>query len=135
MTTGSFAGKTVKTLDDGLRVFEKRELGSAVRFQPPPGFEIRLGAVFEVDGREWIEAALPDGTSGYVLGSSARSHTAPVTAAKAGTSPVTEAVGPAARAASKHPSTAFIPECLSPGRNWLGKNISGFDRYRFWGCH
>jgi hypothetical protein len=71
----SLAARKVRTLDGALCVFEDRDWNSAVIFQPPHGSEIQLGAVTEVHGREWIEAALPDGLSGYVLGASIRSHT------------------------------------------------------------
>jgi len=72
--SGSLEGRKLQTLDDALRVFEDRDLNSAVRSQLPRGAEIQLGAASEVDGREWIEAALQDGITGYVLGASARSH-------------------------------------------------------------
>jgi hypothetical protein len=74
----SLLGRKVRTSDDALRVFQTPDLNAVVRCQVPCGAEIQLGAVLEADGREWIEAALPDGTSGFVLGASMRSHTIPV---------------------------------------------------------
>lgn len=71
-------GQRIRTLDDSLRVFQNHDLNSDVIRQIPQGLEIQLGAATEIDGREWIEANLPDGAVGYVLGSSVRSHTAVV---------------------------------------------------------
>ena len=72
---GSLAGRKVRTLDDTLRVFQDRDLNSPVIGHSRTGVEIQLGAVSEIDGREWVEATLPDGTTGYLVSASARSHT------------------------------------------------------------
>ena len=72
---GSIANRKVRTLDDTLRVFQDRDLNSPVIGHSPEGVEIQLGAVSEIEGREWAEATLPDGTSGYLVSASARSHT------------------------------------------------------------
>jgi hypothetical protein len=71
----SIANRKVRTLDDTLRVFQDRDLNSPVIGQLPNGVEIQLGAVSEIEGREWVEATLPDGTTGYLVSASARSHT------------------------------------------------------------
>jgi hypothetical protein len=72
---GSTKSLTVRTLDDTLLVFEDRDLASAVIRQLAEQEEVQLGVESEYGGQQWIAAALPDGLSGYVLGSSALSHT------------------------------------------------------------
>src|SRR5262245_49657721 len=70
-------GAKVRTFDDTLRMFEDPDLPdfqSAVKFEVPYGTELQLGAATEIEGLEWIEAFLPDGTAGYVLASSVRTH-------------------------------------------------------------
>src|ERR1051326_6078576 len=67
------AGKKVH-VDDVLQVFKSRDLKSDVLSQPGKDTVIQLGVVSDVDGREWIEATLPDGTFGFVLGPSVRSQ-------------------------------------------------------------
>lgn len=74
----SLVGRKVRTTDNALRVFEACDVNSAVRSQLPIEAEIQLGTASEIGGREWIEATLPNGTSGYVVGASLRSHTTPV---------------------------------------------------------
>jgi hypothetical protein len=74
----SLVGIRVKTEDDALRVYEACDFNSGVKAEVPRGAEILLGRTLENDGREWIEATLPEGTSGWVLGPSMRSHTTPV---------------------------------------------------------
>jgi hypothetical protein len=68
--------RTVKTVDDLLQVFHGTDLESGVIYQIPCGAEVQLGAMTEVEGRDWIEVNLQDGIAGYVLGSGVRSHTA-----------------------------------------------------------
>ena len=70
----SLAGCKVRTLDDGLRVFQDHDLNSPVIGQLPKDVEIQLGGVFEIEGREWVEASLLDGTTGYLVCASARNH-------------------------------------------------------------
>jgi hypothetical protein len=71
----SLAGCKVRTLDDALRVFQDHDLTSPVIGQLPKDVEIQLGGVLEIEGREWVEATLSDGTTGYLVSASARSHT------------------------------------------------------------
>lgn len=71
-------GRRVKTLDGTLMLYQGRDLRSSVISRLPAEAEIQLGSRSEVDGREWLEARLPNGTGGYVLGASARSHTVSV---------------------------------------------------------
>jgi hypothetical protein len=68
------AGAKVQTFDNALRIFEDPDFQSAVKFEVPYGAVLQLGATTEIAGRKWIEAILPDGTAGYVLASSVRSH-------------------------------------------------------------
>lgn len=68
------AGRKVRTLDDALLVYQDRDLSSGVVARPPNGTEVQLGSLSELDGREWLEAVLPNGDKGYVLGVSVRSH-------------------------------------------------------------
>jgi hypothetical protein len=72
---GSLQGRKVRTLDDTLRAFQDRDLNSPVIGQLPAGVEIQLGAVSEIEGREWVEATLPDGTAGFLVSASDRRHT------------------------------------------------------------
>jgi len=65
----------VTTTDDSLLVYQARELNSTVIATIPKGQNIRVGAPEEHAGREWLETTLADGSIGYVLGPSARSHT------------------------------------------------------------
>jgi hypothetical protein len=71
----SLAGRRLRTLDDALQVYQSCDFNSPVVAQLPRGAEIQLGAASEFEGREWLEATLLDGSTGYVLGPSARSHT------------------------------------------------------------
>jgi Zn-dependent protease with chaperone function len=71
----TLTGRRLRTLDDTLRVFQDRNFNSTVVAQLPKGADIQLGAASEFEGREWLEAKLADGTTGYVLGPTARSHT------------------------------------------------------------
>ena len=64
----------VMTTDDVLVVYQNRSLGSAP-IQVPKGAEIRLGPSVVHEGREWMDTTLPDGTTGFVLGPTARGHT------------------------------------------------------------
>jgi hypothetical protein len=70
----NLAGRTVKTVDDALTVYSERNLSSA-HIGLDKGVEIQLGKVSDVDGREWVEVTLLDGSGSFVLGSSVRSHT------------------------------------------------------------
>ena len=66
--------KKRKTLDDTLMIFQDRDLNSPIACHPPMGADIQLSSRSEIEGREWLEATLPGGTRGYVLGASARSN-------------------------------------------------------------
>jgi len=68
-------GRRARTIDGAVRVFQDRDLNSAMKSEVPQGVVLHLGVASEVGGREWVEATLPDGTSGYVLGANVRSHT------------------------------------------------------------
>jgi hypothetical protein len=70
----ALAGTRVQTFDNTLRIFEDSDFQSAVKSEVPYGTVLQLGATTEIAGREWIEVTLPDGTAGYVLASSVRSH-------------------------------------------------------------
>ena len=68
------SGRRVKTVDNALRLFCQRDLISPS--QPlGMGVEIQLGTVSVLDGREWVEVALPDGSFNFALGPAVRSHT------------------------------------------------------------
>jgi len=67
-------GRKVSTIDEVVLVYQDRDLNAAAIGRPPKGTEIQLGFLSEVEGRQWIEAVLPDGKKGYVLAASARSH-------------------------------------------------------------
>jgi hypothetical protein len=67
--------KTVTTTDDTLQIFAARDLDSNVLTRVPKAVEVVLGDAMTVEGREWIQATLKDGTSGFVLAPSARGHT------------------------------------------------------------
>jgi hypothetical protein len=66
---------TVTASDDTLELYQARDLGSAVIAKLAKGSRIDLGTPIEWNGREWMQATLDDGTVGYVLAPSARSHT------------------------------------------------------------
>ena len=68
------AGAKVRVLDDALVVYQDCDLQSPVLASVHGGTEIQLGPMSEVEGRAWIEAALPTGVKGYLLQASARSH-------------------------------------------------------------
>src|SRR5579872_3331860 len=68
------AGRMVKTVDNGLSVFSRPDVNSESR-QLDAGSDLQLGAVSELDGREWVELILPDASPGFALGASIRSHT------------------------------------------------------------
>jgi hypothetical protein len=67
--------RIVRTIDDTLAVFHARDLNSTQVCRLPEGTEFTLGHTSEIEGRRWIEALLPDGIRGYVLGPSALGHT------------------------------------------------------------
>jgi hypothetical protein len=67
--------RIVKTIDNTLAVFHARDLASAQVCRLPEGTELTLGHTSEFEGRQWIEALLPDGICGYVVGPSAMGHT------------------------------------------------------------
>ncbi len=71
----SRALRRVRTLDDAIQVFQDRDFDSAVISRVRQGVELQLGATSQVFRREWVEATLPDGICGFVLGATARSHT------------------------------------------------------------
>jgi hypothetical protein len=64
----------VTTIDDALRVYRERNLGSELLPQIPAGVEIQLGSASMVEDREWIEVTIPSHV-GYALGPSLRGHT------------------------------------------------------------
>ena len=66
--------ETVKTLDNGLKVYMEPDLGSQIIAELTEGAEVQLGACTISDGREWLEATV-GGALGYVLAPSARGHT------------------------------------------------------------
>jgi hypothetical protein len=68
------AERTVHTTDDQLMVFSDRRL-DAESSKVDQGVELRLADVTEIDGREWIQMTLSDGSSRFALGASVRSHT------------------------------------------------------------
>ncbi len=70
-----------RTVDDNLKIFEKRDLNSVITARPTTGAEIQTGELSTVDGCEWLEATLPDGSIGFILLSTARiaDDAAPVT--------------------------------------------------------
>jgi hypothetical protein len=67
--------KTVTSTDDGLQIFAARDLDSNVLARIPKDVEVELGDTSIVEGREWFQATLKDGTSGFVLAPSARGRT------------------------------------------------------------
>lgn len=71
----ALADRKVRTLDDSLRLFQRCDLKSPVIGCIPKGAELQLGAVSEIEGREWVEVAIPDGSHGYLVSASVRSHT------------------------------------------------------------
>ena len=71
---GDRSGRNVRTTDDALHMVRSWDPGS-VPCRLGGGVEIRLGAVSEIEGSEWVEATLPDGTTGYILGTALRGHT------------------------------------------------------------
>jgi hypothetical protein len=67
--------RIVRTTDDTLALFHARDSNSSQVFRLPEGREFTLGQTSEFEGRQWVEALLPDGVRGYVLGPSALGHT------------------------------------------------------------
>ena len=61
-----------RTVDDSLKVFEKPDLNSAMALPLTSGTDVQTGDFSIVDGCEWLEATLPDGSSGFILLSTAR---------------------------------------------------------------
>lgn len=74
VSSSLLANRSVTTLDGELKVYKSCDPKSATVGSPLRGTEIRLGSVEIVDGREWVEATLPNGDRGYALGPSLRSH-------------------------------------------------------------
>ena len=60
----SLEGRTVRTLDDTLIIYQDRDFNSSVVGRPVKGSEIRIASPSIVEGREWFEATLPDGEKG-----------------------------------------------------------------------
>jgi hypothetical protein len=56
-----------RTLDGTLTLFGVRDLNSASVCQLAESTEFKLGMPTEFEGRRWIEAQLPQGTSGFSL--------------------------------------------------------------------
>jgi uncharacterized membrane protein YhaH (DUF805 family) len=77
------AGRDVRTTDDQVSLHALCSLESANLRRLPQGTIIRLGAVSEVDGHYWIEAASSTGEAGFVLGPNIRSHSAVTEARRA----------------------------------------------------
>jgi hypothetical protein len=67
--------KIVTTVDDMLQIFSARDLESSVLARIPKGVDLQLDEPTTVEGREWMQAMLNDGTFGFVLAPSARGHT------------------------------------------------------------
>lgn len=69
------------TVDDSLRLFEKRDLNSTIAAPLTAGTEVQTGELSTVDGYEWLEATLQDGSIGFILLSTDRivDDAAPVT--------------------------------------------------------
>lgn len=76
LSASLLANRKVKTLDGQVTVYKSCELKSAVVNSPPKGTEIQLGSISVIDGREWVEAILPNGDRGYALSPNLRSHCA-----------------------------------------------------------
>lgn len=74
------AGCRIRTTDNAVRILQAHDLNSTVVAELPGGTEVQLGAASEIDGREWLEATLQDGSSGYVLGPIARGHSLTIAA-------------------------------------------------------
>ena len=68
-------GTRVSTVNDTLLLYQACDLGSNVITKLAKGSRMELSTAEEVGGREWMQAILEDGTVGYVLAPSARSHT------------------------------------------------------------
>jgi hypothetical protein len=67
--------RKITTIDDGLQLYQSRDLSSRVITHVPHGHELQVDADEVFEGREWLTVSLQDGTTGYTLGPSARSHT------------------------------------------------------------
>jgi len=65
----------VITTDNLLDLYTSRDLGSAVVPSLPKGTDIQLGPPELFEGREWLQATLKNGSTGYLLGPSVRGHT------------------------------------------------------------
>lgn len=70
----SLADCRIRTVDGAVRILQDRNLDSAVVAELPEGAEVQLGAASYVDGREWLQVTMQNGTAGYVLGPMARGH-------------------------------------------------------------
>ena len=66
--------ETVKTVDNSLKIYKDRDLGSQIITELEEGVEVKLGACTIHECREWLEATVGDAV-GYVLAPSARGHT------------------------------------------------------------
>jgi hypothetical protein len=66
----------MKTLDAGVTLYEDRDLKSPAVHKLPAGAEFSTGSESMREGRQWVEATLADGRTGYALGPSVRSHCA-----------------------------------------------------------
>jgi hypothetical protein len=65
----------VNTIDDFLQILADRDVNSEVLASLPKGAAVELGEASQFDGREWMQATVKEGTSGFVLAPSARGHT------------------------------------------------------------
>src|ERR1022692_3904464 len=67
--------RVVNTIDDFLQILADRDVNSEVLASLPKGAAVELGEASQFDGREWMQATVKEGTSGFVLAPSARGHT------------------------------------------------------------
>ena len=64
----------VKTIDNGLLLYSDRDVNSSTTHVEALRY-VELGIPREIGGREWVEARLTNGTAGFALLPSIRSHT------------------------------------------------------------
>jgi len=69
------ASQVVNTIDDFLQILADRDVNSEVLASLPKGAAVELGEASQLGGREWMQATVKEGTSGFVLAPSARGHT------------------------------------------------------------
>jgi hypothetical protein len=76
-TPKELEGRIARTLDNGLVIYQERNLSSAIVARPRERTMIQFGLLSEFEGRKWLEAALIDGPKGYVTGTDAQNHSIP----------------------------------------------------------